>query len=134
MDSNLRPVYQRVLREMEAWRGLKHPNVLPFIGLYEHGSTMYMVSPWMENGVLKEYIQRKPDIDRKGLVGVFLLLSNQLTFLFTHRRRYYKLQRDFITFTHSTQWSFMAIFESYASYLLSLSALEFDSEIPFLYT
>jgi len=43
---------------MEVWRGLRHPNVLPFIGAVTLGPKLYMVSPWMENGDLRRFLKR----------------------------------------------------------------------------
>ncbi|KAK7027431.1 hypothetical protein VNI00_015267 [Paramarasmius palmivorus] len=51
------------LREAIIWRQLRHPNVLPCLGLYYLDDTQQricLVSPWMENGNLVEYIQSHP--------------------------------------------------------------------------
>jgi len=54
---------------MNAWRGLRHPNVLPFIGTFVQNSTIYMVSPWMSNGDILRYLKNNPEADRLKLLG-----------------------------------------------------------------
>ncbi|KAK7037380.1 hypothetical protein VNI00_011130 [Paramarasmius palmivorus] len=51
------------LREAIIWRQLRHPNVLPCLGLYYLDDTQQrvcLVSPWMDNGNLVEYIRAHP--------------------------------------------------------------------------
>ncbi|KAH6908848.1 TKL/TKL-ccin protein kinase [Coprinopsis sp. MPI-PUGE-AT-0042] len=46
-------------REAALWSQLKHMNVLPFYGIYKLQDTherICLVSPWMENGTLREYL------------------------------------------------------------------------------
>ncbi|KDQ16246.1 hypothetical protein BOTBODRAFT_107433, partial [Botryobasidium botryosum FD-172 SS1] len=56
-------VKERVDREVKVWKDLRHRNVLQFIGLCAMDSTVYMLSPWMENGNAIEYLQKNPDVD-----------------------------------------------------------------------
>jgi len=63
---------RKLLRQkFEAWLDLKHPNVLPFLGVIrpvERGpAPVFMVSPWMENGDLRQYLQRHPEPDKHGM-------------------------------------------------------------------
>jgi hypothetical protein len=43
------------------WRQLRHTNILPFIGLnkdiFPEDPLPALVSPWMENGSLRDYIK-----------------------------------------------------------------------------
>jgi len=55
---------RRLRREMEIWKELRHPCVLPFIGQYTVGSRAYLVSPWMENGESRAFVQNNPDTNR----------------------------------------------------------------------
>ncbi|KDQ08816.1 hypothetical protein BOTBODRAFT_118116, partial [Botryobasidium botryosum FD-172 SS1] len=55
---------QRMQREMNVWRNLNHPNILPFIGWCILGSKSCMVSPWMENGDALKYVRRRPQANR----------------------------------------------------------------------
>ncbi|KAG9020067.1 hypothetical protein FS837_008615, partial [Tulasnella sp. UAMH 9824] len=50
--------------EAQVWRILRHPHILEFIGIYKAGGHMYLVSPFIENGTLTEYIAANPDADR----------------------------------------------------------------------
>ncbi|KDQ07611.1 hypothetical protein BOTBODRAFT_598442 [Botryobasidium botryosum FD-172 SS1] len=62
---------RRLEREMNVWKRLRHPNILPFIGfiiLASPVTTLFMISPWMENGNLGVYIKANPDADRLRLL------------------------------------------------------------------
>ncbi|KAK0231907.1 kinase-like domain-containing protein [Armillaria nabsnona] len=60
----------RVLREFcqEAlvWRQLRHPNILPFLGVNEDlfAPRYCLISPWMVNGNIMSYLEAHPDHDR----------------------------------------------------------------------
>ncbi|KAF8181902.1 kinase-like domain-containing protein [Mycena galopus ATCC 62051] len=48
------------------WRQLDHPNVLPFVGLSYLNQRLCLVSPWMENGSLSQYLSgESPNLDRR---------------------------------------------------------------------
>ncbi|KAJ6551288.1 kinase-like domain-containing protein, partial [Mycena capillaripes] len=46
-------------REALIWRQLRHPNVLPFFGLYYLEDRLCLVSPWMENGNMMEFVSNE---------------------------------------------------------------------------
>lgn len=49
-------------RELIAWRHLKHPNILPFLGVVcVDNKYLGMVSPYMPNGSAPKYIAKNPD-------------------------------------------------------------------------
>ncbi|KDQ10340.1 hypothetical protein BOTBODRAFT_115883, partial [Botryobasidium botryosum FD-172 SS1] len=52
-----------VAREVAVWERLDHPHILPLLGLYTHGLSTYMVSPWMDNGDALDYVQNNPQVD-----------------------------------------------------------------------
>ena len=58
-DDSLR----NILREFIIWRQLSHPNVLPFYGVYFLDILVdvkfCLVSPWMENGNVVEFLDRR---------------------------------------------------------------------------
>ncbi|KAG8981515.1 hypothetical protein FRB93_008571 [Tulasnella sp. JGI-2019a] len=66
-------VAKRLIREMKAWSGLEHPNILPLIGFYlSKGLDLALiVCPLQFHGNVKDYLQRvKPSIlERLTLVG-----------------------------------------------------------------
>jgi serine/threonine protein kinase len=51
------------------WRFLQHPNVLPLIGVMMSQNRFAMVSEWMENGDINDFIEEHPDVNRLKLVG-----------------------------------------------------------------
>ena len=63
------------LSELVLWRRLSHPNVLPFYGVHLLDITVEtricLVSPWMENGNVVEFLARKdPDTDATDCVSL----------------------------------------------------------------
>ena len=50
------------------WKTLRHPNVLPLIGVTMSETQFAMVSEWMDNGNLTDFVKAHPDGDRLGLV------------------------------------------------------------------
>ena len=58
---------QRFCKEVLTWRALCHPNVLPLLGV-TLGERFEMVSEWMENGNITEFIKTNRDVNRLRLV------------------------------------------------------------------
>jgi len=50
------------------WKFLRHPNVLPLIGVMMSETRFAMISSWMENGNINEFLKKNPDANRLGLV------------------------------------------------------------------
>lgn len=59
---------QRFCKEVVAWKFLQHRNVLPFIGVVSD-NRFAMVSDWMKNGSINEFVKAHPEVDRFTLVG-----------------------------------------------------------------
>ncbi|KAG9090896.1 hypothetical protein FRC06_000840, partial [Ceratobasidium sp. 370] len=56
-------------RELKAWQGLAHPNVLPFIGVVcVNNAYLGMVSPYMSNGSAPQYLIDNPKADVLGIL------------------------------------------------------------------
>lgn len=75
---------QRLAREMDVWKQLKHPNILPLYGTTSgFGPYDSLVCPWMENGSASRYMEKWGDImsmtDRLQLVS-----GNLTTLIFTN--------------------------------------------------
>ena len=51
------------------WKSLRHPNVLPLMGVTMTEVHFAMLSEWMADGNIKEFVKANPDEDRLGLVG-----------------------------------------------------------------
>ncbi|KAF5353079.1 hypothetical protein D9758_008754 [Tetrapyrgos nigripes] len=72
-DSDIQLLLKDFLKEAILWRQLDHPNILPFLGLYfldECKKRLCLVSPWMENGNARQYLNKNSEkvIDRTLLV------------------------------------------------------------------
>ncbi|KAG8893772.1 hypothetical protein FRB99_001717, partial [Tulasnella sp. 403] len=51
--------------EVATWRQLTHPNILPFLGTgSDKQNLLYLISPWMDNGSLHDYVTKQPQCDR----------------------------------------------------------------------
>ncbi|KAG9097001.1 hypothetical protein FS749_007303 [Ceratobasidium sp. UAMH 11750] len=80
-DVDGRKALKHAARELYAWSRLKHENVQELLGLVQFRGCMAMVSPWMDNGTLLDYIKRNPTIDRCQL-GVEI--STAVAYLHQH--------------------------------------------------
>ena len=50
------------------WRVLRHPNVLPLLGVVMNESQFVMASEWMPDGNINEFVRAHPDANRLELV------------------------------------------------------------------
>lgn len=57
------------MRELYHWSKAMHKNVQPLSGIIMFQGHLGMVSPWMENGNLRDYIKKNPSTDRYRLVS-----------------------------------------------------------------
>ncbi|KIJ68018.1 hypothetical protein HYDPIDRAFT_25467 [Hydnomerulius pinastri MD-312] len=59
-------------KEAIVWRHLRHPNCLPFYGVYfiqgQDLETTALVSPWMSKGTLRKYLECNPNANRTMLI------------------------------------------------------------------
>ncbi|KAG9041668.1 hypothetical protein FS837_011902, partial [Tulasnella sp. UAMH 9824] len=73
--------YQRIIsrfqQEAITWSGLDHPNIAPLIG-YSLIPTPRFISPWYEQGSLRQYLKSNPTANRAKLLHS---LARALTFL-----------------------------------------------------
>ncbi|KAG6827642.1 hypothetical protein H0H92_011008 [Tricholoma furcatifolium] len=79
------PFRERWNREMQVWKSLSHPNILPFIGVTRNiaSPTPGLVSPWMEKGNIAQYLTTTPSVDRLQLMksvalGMMYLHENKV--------------------------------------------------------
>ncbi|QRV92798.1 Tyrosine kinase domain protein [Ceratobasidium sp. AG-Ba] len=54
-------VKKRFIRECEVWRKLKHPNVLEFYGIVKHGGSLFMISPFLDDGDAPRWLHNRCD-------------------------------------------------------------------------
>ncbi|KAJ7493849.1 kinase-like domain-containing protein, partial [Mycena latifolia] len=60
----------RLRRELKVWNSLQHRNIIELIGItLEYGPFMSMVCPWMDEGTLSTYIQRKNPFHRQQVIN-----------------------------------------------------------------
>ncbi|KAG9120178.1 hypothetical protein FRC07_004432 [Ceratobasidium sp. 392] len=71
-------VIKRAAKELRLWSKLKHDNVLELLGFAMFQERLAMISPWMKNGTLRDYVQEHPEVNRWGLVHGDLKAANIL--------------------------------------------------------
>ena len=64
----LTPTIQRFCKEVLAWKSLRHQNVLSLLGVMMVENQLTMISEWMVNGNINEFIRANRDANRFGLV------------------------------------------------------------------
>ncbi|KAK1233933.1 Rho guanine nucleotide exchange factor [Marasmius sp. AFHP31] len=61
--SDVQKLLKEYMREAILWQQLRHPNLLPFMGMYyldETREQLCLVSPWMDRGNLVKYLKGTP--------------------------------------------------------------------------
>ncbi|KAG6808944.1 hypothetical protein H0H92_002288 [Tricholoma furcatifolium] len=53
-----------VSKEAILWGQLRHPNLLPFYGIYRFKNSISLVSPWMEHGNVNDFLTNSKDSNR----------------------------------------------------------------------
>ncbi|KAF9257434.1 kinase-like protein [Marasmius fiardii PR-910] len=71
--SDVQQLLQEYMQEAIVWQQLKHPNLLPFMGMFyldKGQEQLCLVSPWMERGNLVKYLKVMPreQVDHYSLV------------------------------------------------------------------
>ena len=64
------PLAQGILREARISTRFAHPNILPTLGTARIKNSLAIISPWMRNGNISEYLNRHPTADRLRLVNL----------------------------------------------------------------
>ncbi|KAF9649115.1 kinase-like protein [Thelephora ganbajun] len=65
---NMDAIRSRFCREVVAWKHLRHSNILPLLGVTVSENQFMMVSEWMENGNINEFIGRDRYANRTALL------------------------------------------------------------------
>lgn len=50
------------------WKSLQHPNVLPLLGVSMSENRFAMISEWMPNGNINQFVKARPEENRLELV------------------------------------------------------------------
>jgi len=53
------------------WKRISHPNIVPLLGVSEAPAPLCMVSEWMPNGHVRNYVEKNPGASRLQLVRRF---------------------------------------------------------------
>ena len=61
---------QMFCKEVMTWKALRHQNVLPLLGVMMSGNQFAMVSEWMANGNINEFVKTHRGANRFKLVGL----------------------------------------------------------------
>ncbi|KAL0568702.1 Rho guanine nucleotide exchange factor [Marasmius crinis-equi] len=78
LASDVQASLKEYLREAIVWKQLKHPNLLPFLGMFYLDGTrqrICLVSPWMEHGNLVHYLKDTPRESVDHLLLVYDIVS-----------------------------------------------------------
>ncbi|KAG8923689.1 hypothetical protein FRC00_005962, partial [Tulasnella sp. 408] len=59
---------RRFEAEARRWQSLKHPHILSFLGAFTRDGYLYLVSPFIDNGKIIEYINVYPHVNRIRLL------------------------------------------------------------------
>jgi hypothetical protein len=66
--ANLPHPVQRFCKEVVGWKTLRHPNVLPLMGVTMTETQFVMVSEWMVRGDINQFVKMDTNADRLELV------------------------------------------------------------------
>ncbi|KAF9239435.1 kinase-like domain-containing protein [Melanogaster broomeanus] len=82
-ESDLAKVRKAFEREIGTWRRLNHPNILPLIGVtYEFGVLPALITPWMSEGSLTDFLERNhKELTMEDRFTMLLEMANGLRYL-----------------------------------------------------
>ena len=60
---------QRFCKEFITWKSLRHPNILSLLGVIMSEDQFAMVSEWMPNGDINQFVKAHGDVNRFELVS-----------------------------------------------------------------
>ena len=85
---------QKFYKEVIGWKSIRHPNLVPFLGVLKDRTQFRfaMVSEWMPNGNINEFVKAHRDVNRFKLVRSFcaflprsLIIRNYATYVVGRR-------------------------------------------------
>ncbi|TFK38812.1 kinase-like domain-containing protein [Crucibulum laeve] len=80
-QANKYTVHKKFLNEVLVMQFIQHPHILPLLGVIYRDYELGIISSWLQNGTVVEYLSKYPDTSRINLVSQ---ITNGLMFL---RRR-----------------------------------------------
>jgi len=67
--SHLEKIKERFCREVFMWKRLSDPNTIPLLGAYIRGSELVMISEWMDNGNVMQYLRKNSRANKPSLLA-----------------------------------------------------------------
>ena len=67
------------------WKRLDHPNVVPTLGVGLDIAELCMVSPWMPDGHLLQFLAKYPEASRVSIVSIHDVHDNEYTEFDTYK-------------------------------------------------
>ena len=61
--------HELLVKEVVGWKWVHHENILPFVGVLSKPPLFSIISEWMENGNIMNFIKTRPDYNRLRLVS-----------------------------------------------------------------
>ncbi|KAF8597277.1 kinase-like protein [Ceratobasidium sp. AG-I] len=58
---------KRTAQELHTWSKIQHRNILKLLGLAVFGDKLAMISPWMKNGNVMQYMKNNPSLNKYAL-------------------------------------------------------------------
>ncbi|KAF9646793.1 kinase-like protein [Thelephora ganbajun] len=69
VTSDLQTVIRRFCKEFVTWKALRHPNLLPLLGVRMTETEFVMVSEWMSNGNINQFVTAHQEANRFELLS-----------------------------------------------------------------
>ena len=69
---------QRLFPEIVIWGRLSHPNVLPVLGISPNLSPLCVITEWMIDGNIMDFMSKHPEANRLRLVCPISVLPSSL--------------------------------------------------------
>jgi len=67
-SKTVRKVKKSATKEATILCLLRHPNIVPFVGVMERPYEFWLVSEWMKNGDITQYLNTKPNVPKNELL------------------------------------------------------------------
>eukprot|EP00268_Persea_americana_P042507 TRINITY_DN42557_c0_g1_i2.p1 TRINITY_DN42557_c0_g1~~TRINITY_DN42557_c0_g1_i2.p1 ORF type:complete len:445 (+),score=68.42 TRINITY_DN42557_c0_g1_i2:147-1481(+) len=73
------------LRELSVWQGLRHPNIVQFLGVVKTSDRLMFLTEYLSNGSLYEILKKKGRLDPLTAVAYALDIARGMNYLHQHK-------------------------------------------------